>query len=76
MMFPTASCFDVETSDVMAWALDTALEEAEYALAGGKMDLAAIRTLMASRIMTAVRDGERDPGRLTELAIEAIADAY
>jgi hypothetical protein len=31
---------------------------------------------MSVRIMTAVRDGERDPKRLKELALEAIAKVY
>jgi hypothetical protein len=32
--------------------------------------------MMAVRIMAAVRDGERDPERLKELALEAIAKPY
>ena len=77
MMFPTTDCFDVETSDVMAWALDTALEEVEHALTeSNALDLTGLRTLMEARIMAAVRDGEQDLDRLKELALKGVADAY
>jgi len=56
--------YDPKTLDLMQWAIDTASEE--YALAGGKVDLAGIRATMAARIVAAVRDGERDPERLKE----------
>ncbi len=75
MMFPTTDCFDVETSDVMAWALDTALEEVELALAkNNAFDLTGLRTLMEARIVAAVRDGERDLDHLKQRALKGIAD--
>ena len=67
MIFPRDG-FDAETLDLMAWVLDTAWEKAELALANKDADLAAQRTLMGIRIMA-----ERDPERLKELALQAIA---
>ena len=75
MEFPKDS-YDPKTLDLMQWAFDTAWEEVEYALAGGKIDRTGLRTIMSVRIMAAVRDGERDPERLKEFALEAIAKAY
>ncbi len=50
MMFPTANYIDVQTSDLMAWALDTALEEVELALAQhNAFDLAGLRALTDAR---------------------------
>ena len=60
----------------MQWAFDTAWEEVEYALAGSQIDRTGLRTIMSVRIMAAVRDGERDPERLKELALDAIAEVY
>ena len=72
MEFPK-DLYDPKTLDLMQWAFDTAWEEVEYALAGGKIDPTGLRTIMSVRIMAAVRDGERDPERLKEFALEAIA---
>jgi len=72
MEFPK-DLYDPKTLDLMQWAFDTAWEEVEYALAGGKIDPTGLRTIMSVRIMAAVRDGERDPERLKELAIEVTA---
>ncbi len=60
----------------MASAFDAAWDEVEFALASNTFDSTGVRTLMSVRIMAAVRDGERDPQRLKELALEAIANAY
>jgi len=39
----------------------------------GEGNPTALRTLRAVRIMAAVRDGERDPERLKELALDVVA---
>ena len=75
MEFPK-DLYDPKTLDLMQWAFDTAWEEVEYALAGGKIDPTGLRTIMSVRIMAAVRDGELDPERLKELAIEVTAKGY
>jgi hypothetical protein len=72
---PTSS-FDAETLDLMSRAFEVAWEEVGFALANKDADLTAFRSMMAVRIVAAVRDGERDPERLTELALEAVAKAY
>ena len=70
MPFPTDG-FDTETLALMrTW------EEVGFALARKGTDPTAVRTLMSVRIMAAVRDGERDPERLKELALDALKDAY
>ena len=60
----------------MTCALDGAWDEVELSLASNAIDPAGLRTVMAIRIMTAVRDGEHDPERLKELALDAIAKVY
>jgi hypothetical protein len=75
MPFPTDR-FDAETLDLMSRAFDAAWEETEYALANNTFDPTGLRRMMAVRIMVAVRDGEHDPERLKELALDAIAKAY
>ena len=75
MPFP-ADQFDAETLALMGKAFDAAWEEVGFALARKDTDPTAVRTLMSIRIITAVRDGERDPERLTELALDAVAGAY
>ena len=74
-VFPT-DCFDRETLNLMHWAFQTAWEEVGFVLAIRDVDPTGPRTVMALRIMAAVRDGERDPVRLKELALDAIKDAY
>jgi hypothetical protein len=71
MPFPR-DCFDADTLDLMSRAFDAAWEEVGLALANKDAKPTALRTLMALRIMTAGRDGERDPERLKELALEAV----
>jgi len=75
MPFPS-DAFDADTLGLMQKAFDAAWEETGFALARGDFDPTSLRTLMAIRIMTAVRDGERDPERLTELALATIGEAY
>jgi hypothetical protein len=71
MPFP-ADCYDLETLQLMGRALDGAWGEAVNIMRGRSRDLAGLRTIMAIKIMTAVRAGERDLGRLTRAALEAI----
>ena len=68
--------YDPKTLDLMRSAFDAAWEEIEYALAGSKLNPSKLRTAMVARIMLAVKDGERDPERLKELAIETIAKSH
>jgi hypothetical protein len=75
MDFPH-ECYDPETLDLMTGALDAAWDEVELAGVGKVIDPTGLRTVMAVRIMAAVRDGEQEPERLKELALEAIAKAY
>jgi hypothetical protein len=75
MPFPK-DCYGPETLGLMTQAFDAAWEEAEYALASNTFDPTGLRRLLALKIMVAVRDGERDPERLKELALDAIAQAY
>ncbi len=72
MPFPTDH-FDAETLGSMREAFDAACEEVGFALAREDTNPTAVRILMSVRIMAAVRDGERDPERLTELALETVA---
>jgi hypothetical protein len=69
-------CYDPETLGLMTQAFNAAWQDAEYALASNTFDPTGLRRLMALRIMTAVRDGEHDPERLKELALDAIAKVY
>jgi hypothetical protein len=75
MPFPT-ECYDPETLGLMTQAFNAAWQDAEYALASESFDPTEVRALMASTIMAAVRDGEHDPERLKELALDAVAKAY
>ena len=58
----------------MTKAFDAAWKEVGFALVKEDVPPAALRKIMAVRIMAAVRDGERDPELLKELAIEAVAE--
>jgi len=75
MPFPK-DCYDPETLGLMTKAFNAAWQEAEYALASSTFNPTGLRRLMALRIMAAVRDGEHDPERLKELALEAIGKGY
>jgi hypothetical protein len=75
MAFP-GECYDPETLHGMEEALDAAWDEVEFMLASNAIDPQEVRTILAIRIMAAVRDGERDPERLRELALDAVAKAY
>lgn len=69
-------CYDPEMLALMTEAFNGAWQEAEYALANSTFDPTGLRTMMSVRIMAAVPDGERDPERLKELALDAIAEVY
>jgi hypothetical protein len=75
MPFPR-DCYGPETLGLMTQAFDAAWVEVEYALASNTFDPTGLRRLMALKIMAAVRDGEHDPDRLKELALEAVAMSY
>ena len=75
MAFPR-ECYDLETLDLMARALDAAWDEVDLGGMSKVVDPPGLRTVMEVRIIAAVRAGERDPERLKELALEAIAKAY
>ena len=75
MAFPK-DCYDPETLGLMTKAFDAAWEKVVFALVNEDVTPTALRTLMALRIMAAVRDGERDAERLKELALDAIAKSY
>jgi hypothetical protein len=71
MPFPTDQ-LDAETLGSMR-KFDAAWEEVGFTLAREDTNPTAVRILMSVRIMAAVRDRERDPERLTELALETVA---
>jgi hypothetical protein len=72
MTFPR-ECYYPETLKLMSRAFNAAWDEV---LAGSTVDPTGLKTVMAIRIMTAVRDGEHEPARLKELALDAIASVY
>ena len=74
MPFPTDH-YDPEAA-LMRKAFDAAWQEVGFALTRIGTDPTAVHTLMSVSIMAAVRDGERDPNELKELALEAIVKAY
>jgi hypothetical protein len=75
MAFPR-ECYDPETLDLMTRALDAAWEEVEVMLATNTVDPTGVRSVMSVRIMVAVREGEREPERLKEMALDAVARVY
>ena len=71
MTFPT-DCYGPHKLALMTLALDAAWEEVEATVRDKEGRRNALRTTMALKIMAAVKEGERDLGRLTQLALEAI----
>lgn len=71
--FPT-DCYGPHKLALMMLALDAAWEEFETVVRDKGRESTALRSTVALRIMAAVKDGERDLGRLTRLALEAISD--
>jgi hypothetical protein len=60
----------------MTRALDAAWQEVGIEAGDEAINGAALRRIMALKIMVAVKDGERDLGCLTRLALQAIGDLY
>jgi hypothetical protein len=58
----------------MTLALDAAWEEVETVVRDKGRKSTALRTTMALKIMVAVKEGERDLGRLTQIALGAITE--
>ncbi len=69
MPFPS-DCYDPETLDLMTRALDAAWNA--VMMRRQDSDHPALHTLMEIKIMSAVRQGERDPARLSQLALELV----
>jgi hypothetical protein len=69
MPFP-ADCYDSETLALMTRALDAAWRE--VVTRDQVADRAGLHTIMEIRIMAAVRNGERDPAHLKQLALEEL----
>ena len=67
-MFPT-DCYGPHKLALMTCALDAAWQEVE--VRDRASSCAALRRVMALKIMAAVKKGECDLGRLTRLALEA-----
>jgi hypothetical protein len=74
MQLPPRSCsFDAETVAMMGRVCDEAWDEVQSRLAiPTAPDPSGIRNLVAMRVMAAVANGERDPKRLKEKALEAL----
>jgi hypothetical protein len=60
----------------MTRALDAAWQEVDAVARDEASSCSALRTIMALKIMAAVKEGERDLGCLTRLALEATSDPY
>jgi len=69
MPFPT-DCYESDVLALMSQAFDTAQQK--ILARSHEPDARALYRIMELRIMAAVREGERDTGRLTQLALEAI----
>jgi hypothetical protein len=61
---------------LMTRALDAAWQEVGIVVSDEAINGAPLRRIMALKIMVAVKDGERDLGCLTRLALQAIGDLY
>ena len=70
MPFPT-DCYDSDRLALMSQAFEAAWQQ--IAARSQQADETALRRIMELRIMGAIRDGERDISRLTQLALEATA---
>jgi hypothetical protein len=70
-MTPLDQIYDPETLALLSGAFDDAWREVQAALVLERARANAMRTLMATRLMVAVRDGERDRGRLKMIALRA-----
>lgn len=75
MTFPN-ECYDTETLELMTAALEPAWAEVRAVTESKAMDCSGLRTILALRIMAAVKEGERDKLKLTELALTSISELY
>jgi hypothetical protein len=73
--FP-AECYGPHKLALMKRAIDAAWQEVETTARGKADSYTALRTIMELKIMAAVKEGERDLGCLTRLALEAISELY
>jgi hypothetical protein len=74
MTFPYKA-YDPETLSVVGRAFDAAWREFRRTHCEPADRLEATRKMMALRVMAAANDGERDPQRLKQLAIQVADDA-
>jgi hypothetical protein len=70
-MIPAGS-FDSETLTLLSRVFDEAWIETQLMLGTKPLDPTTIRSALATRIMAAAKDGERDPKRLKLIALRAI----
>lgn len=69
--------YDTETLTLMTRSLDAAWSEVARAASNDPaVDCTGFRIIMALSIMTAIKDGERDPKQLRLLALGAVEDLY
>jgi hypothetical protein len=61
---------------LMTRAFDAAWQEVEAVTHDEASKCSTLRRIMALKIMAAVKEGERDLGCLTRLALEAISELY
>ena len=62
----------LRTVDAATEAIEAAWEEALLGLDGAPLDPLPLWTKLATRVLTAVGDGERDPQRLKQIALAAL----
>lgn len=72
-MFPT-DCYGPHKLALMTRALNAAWQEVEAIAHDKAGSSAALRRIMALKIMAAVKEGEHDLGCLTRLALEAVSE--
>lgn len=73
MTFPYKA-YDPETLSVVGRAFDAAWREFQRTRSEPADRLETTRKMMALRVMAAANDGERDPQRLKQLAIQVADD--
>jgi hypothetical protein len=71
MTFPT-DCYGPHKLALMKRALDAAWQEVETAIPDKRAEALRCAGLWSSGFWPPIREGERDLGRLTQLALEAV----
>ena len=71
-MFPAAS-YDPDTLDALTRAFNEASVDIQAMVGPRPLDVEAVRSVLARRILAAAADGERDPRRLKLVAMGIIA---